>query len=159
MGRVTERKPTPGIRERSMGHCELRAYNAATRKQIVRTCLHPRQATSAGCRYPRSEERARPTGVLHPLRSESVDAEGGSSWELEDEPRLPVSSSERDESSKRPSRLLEIAHLSSPSTAQSTMNSSNAPARISRFLYKYRQCFSNAEEDSILVVAVGAPWT
>jgi hypothetical protein len=57
MGRVTERKPTPGIRERSMGHCELRAYNAATRKQIVRTCLHPRQATSAGCRYPRSEEK------------------------------------------------------------------------------------------------------
>jgi hypothetical protein len=30
MGRVTEREPTPGIRGLSLGHCELRAYNAAT---------------------------------------------------------------------------------------------------------------------------------
>jgi integrase len=41
MGRTTDRKATPGIRERSPGHYELRAYNAATRKQIVRTYVHP----------------------------------------------------------------------------------------------------------------------
>src|ERR1700676_1562160 len=32
---------TPGIRERSPGHYELRAYNPATGKQVVRTYVHP----------------------------------------------------------------------------------------------------------------------
>jgi integrase len=41
MGRATDRKPTTGIRERSPGHFELRAYNPATGKQITRTYVHP----------------------------------------------------------------------------------------------------------------------
>jgi integrase len=37
----TDTKQMQGIRERSPGHYELRAYNSATGKQIVRTYVHP----------------------------------------------------------------------------------------------------------------------
>lgn len=42
-----------GIRERSPGHYELRAYNKATRKQIVRTYVSPRPEKNAGIREAR----------------------------------------------------------------------------------------------------------
>ena len=38
---ITKKKETPGIRERSPGHFELRAYNPATGKQLTRTYVHP----------------------------------------------------------------------------------------------------------------------
>jgi integrase len=41
-------KQMQGIRERSPGHYELRAYNAATGKQIVRTYVHPGSRKEAG---------------------------------------------------------------------------------------------------------------
>lgn len=40
MGRTNARKPTTGVRERSPGHFELRAYNPATGKQVSRTYVH-----------------------------------------------------------------------------------------------------------------------
>ena len=51
----TERKPTPGIRERSPGHYELRAYNPATRKQITRTYRHPSGVEGQGIRKAREQ--------------------------------------------------------------------------------------------------------
>jgi hypothetical protein len=36
------------IRERSAGHFELRAYNAATGKQVTKTCSHPRKEKGVG---------------------------------------------------------------------------------------------------------------
>src|ERR1017187_6069414 len=44
----TSSKPTPGIRERSPGHFELRAYNPATGKQITKTYVHPGDRREAG---------------------------------------------------------------------------------------------------------------
>jgi hypothetical protein len=46
MERTTDRKPTPGFRERSPGHYELRAYNAGTLKKIVRTYSTPARGMS-----------------------------------------------------------------------------------------------------------------
>ena len=40
MGRANARKPRTGVRERSPGHFELRAYNATTGKQVSRTYVH-----------------------------------------------------------------------------------------------------------------------
>jgi len=39
---------TGTIRERSPGHFELRAYNAATGKQVTRTYSHPRKEKGVG---------------------------------------------------------------------------------------------------------------
>ena len=39
---------TGTIRERSPGHFALRAYNAATGKQVTETYAHPRQEKSVG---------------------------------------------------------------------------------------------------------------
>ena len=50
---LTER----GIRERSAGHYELRAYNAASGRQVTRTYRAPRTDWGAGIR-----RRARPPG-------------------------------------------------------------------------------------------------
>lgn len=41
-------KQMQGIRERSPGHYELRAYNAATGKQVVRTYVHPGDRHESG---------------------------------------------------------------------------------------------------------------
>jgi integrase len=51
----TRRKPTPGIRERSPGHYELRAYNPATGKQISRTYRHPSGEAGQGIRKAREQ--------------------------------------------------------------------------------------------------------
>ena len=48
MGLAKDRKPTAGIRERSPGHYELRAYNAATGRQVVKTYVHPGQRREEG---------------------------------------------------------------------------------------------------------------
>jgi hypothetical protein len=57
MANSTVRKPTPGIRERSPGHYELRAYNAAAGKHDVRTDVHPgrRKESGAGIREAKRE--------------------------------------------------------------------------------------------------------
>jgi hypothetical protein len=39
---------TGTIRERSPGHFELRAYNAATGKQVTKTYTHPRKEKGVG---------------------------------------------------------------------------------------------------------------
>lgn len=51
----TAAKPTPGIRERSPGHYELRAYNSATGKQITRTYRHPSGEAGQGIRKAREQ--------------------------------------------------------------------------------------------------------
>ena len=52
---ATRRRPTPGIRERSPGHFELRAYNAATGKQVTRTYVDARYEQGVGIRAAQRE--------------------------------------------------------------------------------------------------------
>ncbi len=52
---ASRRKGTGSIRERSPGHYELRVYDAATKRQVVRTYVAPHAEKGAGIRAARAE--------------------------------------------------------------------------------------------------------
>ena len=52
----TKDTQTPGIRERSPGHFELRAYNSATGKQVTRTYVHPGDRKEWGVGIPEAKK-------------------------------------------------------------------------------------------------------
>jgi len=75
MGRSTDRKPTTGIRERSPGHFELRAYNPATGRQVTRTYVHPggRNDKGVGIREAKKAHAQLVTDIAAGMYGEKVE--------------------------------------------------------------------------------------